>query len=493
MKKSEAKKPLNEEELRDLVANIPGMVYIGKPDWSAEIISHSKGICGYTPKELNTEVRWSEIIHPEDKKRVVEEAAGAEKGPMRLVQTYRIIAKDGKVRWVEDRKRSFFSDGRFGGVRGVAFDITKRKLVEDALRESEERFRLIVENSRDAIMITLPDKTVSYMSPACRKVLGHGPEELVGTVPDIFHPDDRGRVLKRLSEAVKGKSGSDFEYRIITKDGKTKWVSHSWAPAMKGREVRFIVSTVRDITQRKKAEEERLEFYKTKELGEMKDEFFSMTAHELKTPLTPIKLESDMWLRGMYGELSEKQEESVKRMSRNAGRLISLIEDISIINKMDQKRLRYRFRTVDLNQVLRDLGSDMKAQVEEEGLYLKVRPGPEPLKARADRGRISQVLSNLVDNAMRATKEGGITVTASKKGNSALVSVKDTGRGIPKEDREAIFDMFYRVEHPTAERYEGTGLGLTIAKRIIERHGGRIWCECVRGKGSTFYFTLPLK
>ena len=140
------------------------------------------------------------------------------------------------------------------GLVGISRNITEWKKAQQAVVESEEKFRGIVENSNDVVMLTLPDGTVSYMSPACFRVLGYNSEDLVGTRPAMFHPDDIGKVTKTLAKALNGERGSDLEYRIITKTGETRWVSHSWSPILENGQVKFVVSIVGDITERKKME-----------------------------------------------------------------------------------------------------------------------------------------------------------------------------------------------------------------------------------------------
>jgi len=134
-------------------------------------------------------------------------------------------------------------------------EITERRLAENTLRESEETYRSIIENTLDVIMLTQPDGIISYMSPACKEVLGYEPKDLVGKEPWIINPDDLERVKEVHYQALKGESGSNFEYRINTKTGETKWISHSWSPIFTDDKLRFIVSVLRDITQGKRAED----------------------------------------------------------------------------------------------------------------------------------------------------------------------------------------------------------------------------------------------
>ncbi len=199
------------------------------------------------------------ITHPEDVDEVFKKVddrikLGPGFGPFCI--EYRVIRKDGKVIWVSDRKDiEFAPDGNIYRINGIVRDITGRKQTEEALRKSEGRYRSIVENTEDVIMLTQPDGIISYISPACEKVLGYAQDDLAGKQPWIIHPDDIERVRETHAEALKGKGGSDLEYRIKTKEGKTKWISHSWSSIFTGGELEMIVSVVRDITEHKHAEQ----------------------------------------------------------------------------------------------------------------------------------------------------------------------------------------------------------------------------------------------
>ena len=205
---------------------------------------------------------WFDI---QDRNRVVQELS---KNDSIYDHEYRFRKKNGDI--VIARYSAEVID--FSGERcilSVLVDVTEQKKIEESLRENEVKYRSIVENTKDLIMLTLPDGIVSYLSPACSEVLGYAPEELVGTTPEIFYPGDVEKVHRALATALQGKSGTNLEYRILTKQGETKWVSHSWSPII-GRDLttKYIVSVVRDINESKIVQEnlkekiEELERYK---------------------------------------------------------------------------------------------------------------------------------------------------------------------------------------------------------------------------------------
>ncbi len=242
----------SERQYRILVENSFDGVMLTKPDGA--ILAANPQACymlGMTEEEIKNAGREGIIVT--DEKLVAALKERKEKGRARAELTFK--RKDGTT-FAAEVSSSIFVDAEGDQKSSMIIrDITERKKAEEALKESEEKFRGIVENSSDFIMLTLPNGNISYLSPSTGNVLGRKPEELFGKNPNIFHPDDAEKVSKTLAKAVAGEKGSNFEYRIITENGETRWVSHSWTPIIEEDKVKLVVSTVRDITQHKKIEE----------------------------------------------------------------------------------------------------------------------------------------------------------------------------------------------------------------------------------------------
>lgn len=234
---------------------------------------------------------------------------------------------------------------------------------------------------------------------------------------------------------------------------------------------------------------------KLQKANEVKDTFLSTVSHELKTPLTTILGYVSMMQEGSFGKLDSDIGESLDVVLRRALNLRDLITDLLSLSQIDSGRLELQKRYYDISRDIRGVEEVFADRLKEKSLALGIRLKNNIPQAYADTDRINQVLLNLVGNAVKFTPNGGsITVSADyqSESNSILVSVKDTGIGIPQPELGHIFERFYQVDKRDGRRYGGTGLGLAISKELIELHGGGIWVESSEGKGSAFYFTLPV-
>jgi signal transduction histidine kinase len=225
-----------------------------------------------------------------------------------------------------------------------------------------------------------------------------------------------------------------------------------------------------------------------KGLDRMKDEFVAMVSHGLKTPLTPMVSLAELMLKGGLGEITEKQRKALEILTRETKRLRESLESILSVARLESGRFRLRKKAIQVVDVILDAVGLLKYSAKARNITLTSRI-PELPPVEADRERITLVLSHLLDNAIKFTPEGGrVEISAGCEGDNVIVRVRDTGKGIAKEDLPKIFVKFFKGE-PTAP---GTGLGLALCKLVVEAHGGRIWCESELGKGSTFSFTLPV-
>lgn len=222
-------------------------------------------------------------------------------------------------------------------------------------------------------------------------------------------------------------------------------------------------------------------------------DFLNIVSHELKTPLTPMTAYVDLLLKERLGSLTEQQREALEIIEKNAKILKRLIWDVLDLSRLEAGNMKFSMQQIDLTEIVEEVIKNMGTFAKAKGIIIESKIRPLPV-TEGDRERLSQVITNLLDNAIKFTpKKGIITVETRKEGYSLIISVSDTGIGIPEKQVEKIFTKFFQVDNRVARKYSGTGLGLTICKGIINAHGGNITVESTLKKGSTFNIILPYK
>jgi signal transduction histidine kinase len=248
-----------------------------------------------------------------------------------------------------------------------------------------------------------------------------------------------------------------------------------------------LVRIIRYAIERKKVEK------KLKEAIEAKSQFMSMVSHELRVPLASIKESIAIVSDGLAGKIKKEQRNCLDIARRNIDRLNRLIGDLLDFQKLEAGKMIFGVQDNNANEIAKEVYDTMLPSAKEKGINLVLELDSSLPRVSFDKDRITQVLSNLVNNAIKFTKEGRITITTSKRQDSIQVSVSDTGGGIKKEDLPRLFHEFEQLETVGIKKTCGTGLGLAISKEIITRHNGQIWAESELGKGTTFFFTLPIQ
>ncbi len=229
------------------------------------------------------------------------------------------------------------------------------------------------------------------------------------------------------------------------------------------------------------------------ELDTAKTDFLSITSHELRSPMTPMKAQLQMLYQEYFGKLNEKQKESIEIITRNADRLDNIIVDFLEISRIEAARLKFNFKKISITETVKETVEFMKGFAQEKNIELVANLDEIP-EIEADPDRISQVLRNLINNAIKFSEENSkIEITSELKNNYIQFSVKDLGCGLSNENQIRIFEPFYQVEGASRRKHGGTGLGLAICRGIVESQKGKIWVESKEGKGSKFFFTLPLE
>jgi len=382
------------------------------------------------------------------------------------------------------------------------------------LQESEEKFRTVADHTYDWEYWRAPNGEIIYISPSCERISGYSPEAFQQDpelLTRIVHPDDREQFLQHTQNGS-CKQCQAIDFRIITRSGEEIWIAHFCQEVFDpgGNSLGRRASN-RDITERKLTEQKLIDFsalmeQKNVELGnallvaeqatQAKSIFLATMSHEIRTPMNGVI--------GMTGllldtDLNDEQRHFAEIVRKSGENLLGLINDILDFSKIEAGKLDIELLDFDLRTTLEDTADMLAIRAEEAGLELICRIDPDvPSRLNSDPGRLRQIITNLVGNAIKFTPSGEVVISASLEADhedsaDILFRIIDTGIGIPENRLSAIFSPFTQADDSTTRRYGGTGLGLAICKQLTELMGGKIGVESTPGKGSTFWFTAHFK
>ncbi len=388
-------------------------------------------------------------------------------------------------------------------IEGVSYyqsigrDITERKQADEILRESEERFRKIFEESPFSMAMTGKDMGMIKVNSAFCNMIGYSEDELMGlTFRNFTHPDhinhDDVSLLRLVANDI---PVYHTKKRYIRKDGSVIWGSATINLIRNNKgEFQFALAMVEDITARRKAETELIAAKeKAEESDRLKTAFLHNVSHEIRTPMNAILGFSS--LLNETGIAEEERKQFVDVIFQSGNQLLSIINDIVDLASIESGQVKINIREIVLNQELRKLSEQFAYKQKPLNITLSLEtPLPDKaVRVMTDGTKLIQILSNLINNAFKFTKKGRITFGYSQKENCLEFFVRDTGVGIAPEHQKKVFDRFYQVDSAVSRHYSGTGLGLSICKAYVELLGGRIWLTSQPGEGSTFCFTIPGK
>ena len=461
--------------------------------WATETC---RALLGLAPRETVTQQAFINACHPDDRlktKRICDEAIARGQS---YEHEYRFVDRDGRIRWVLDRARTI-CDSRGKSVRmtGVIIDITDRKQAEDALRESEERYRNVVETQSEMICRFRPDTTLTFVNDAYCRHFERSRDELVGTKFIELIPDSaRGAFLRYLELLMSNPRTQTYEHEVLRPDGSIGWQQwYDHAILDSNGQLLEMQGVGRDITNLRRAElearerrEEVTHLTRVAILGELS----GALAHELNQPLTAILSNAQAAQRLLAKnpvDLDEVREilSDIGDDDKRAGDVINRLR--ALMKKGEAKLL-----PLNLNDLANDVLELAHSELIERNVAVATRLTPGLPDIRGDRVQLQQVLLNLVMNACEAMADNngidsGIEVSTARDGNGRLrLTVADRGPGIPPDLIDHIFEPFVTT------KTHGLGLGLSICHSIVAAHDGRLWVANNPDRGASFFVSLPI-
>ena len=376
---------------------------------------------------------------------------------------------------------------------GITNDITERKRAEEALRQSEERFKSLVDNMLEPAIILSMDGSILFANNSAADLVEiHSPVEASGK--DIFeflHPDFNLKLKRSFIKAKKNPDLFSAEFKIVTSKNNEKWIEGL------GKEIIFdgrkaVLITLHDISGRKKAEEQLKEAKEyAEEMNKLKSAFLANMSHELRTPLVGILGYSEMLLEKLE---DPDQVDMVDKILFSGNRLMETLNSVLDLSRIEANRIDIYLEPINVPAVVKRHTDMFKPTAEKRGLYLRKLFSDENITALLDERFLGQIINNLVSNSIKFTKKGGITVRVDtiqdKMEKLVQISVSDTGIGIPQKNLDTIFEEFRQVSEGINRHFEGTGLGLTITKRFVKLMEGEISVNSKVGTGSEFVVTF---
>ncbi|AEF99558.1 PAS domain S-box protein [Methylomonas methanica] len=502
----------SERRLARYIANLPAFFFTFRrtseggycfPYASAGI----RDLYGLDPEDVRDDMtRLHLMAHPDDRARIearIEEAVHA-LAPFQI--EFRISRPDLPERWIECRSVAV-SDGDDSPLwYGIMLDITERKQAE----EQVELLSFALNNVHEAAFLIDENARFHFVNEESCRILGYSHEALLGLGVADVDPDFPVERWPDHWHELKEKQTMLFEGRHRTKDGRIFPVEIN-ANFIEYATQDYNLALVRDITERKQAEEELRRYrgqleetveHRTAELllarnaaeaaNKAKSAFLANMSHELRTPMNAILGFSNLMRRDP--QITENQRVNLAIINRSGEHLLNLINDVLEVAKIEAGRLKLEIGLFDLAAMVRDVNEMMQIRAHEKGLWLLLDQSSEfPRYIKGDEGRIRQIIINLINNALKFTAEGGVTIRLGVKNNARehlLIEVEDTGSGIAPENRQRLFEPFVQLSDDNAR--QGTGLGLAITRQFVQLMGGSIAVESILGKGALFRVDLPL-
>jgi PAS domain S-box-containing protein len=481
-KQAEQRIKASEENLRVLAETVPQLVWTTRPDGRLDYCNQR--YCEYTHAtfEQLQGYGWRQFLHPEDVERslALRHHTLATGEPFECEHRLR-NGQAGEYRWFLARAMPVRDEtGQIVKWFGTCTDIEEQKRTEEALRQSQERIRALIDSNIIGITSNEGEEEVLVdANEAFLHMTGYTREDLNSrtlTRMKITPPEHAPLFQRVLQEVATHGQHTPMETELVCKDG-------SRLPILAGAVTfqdhpRQMIGFMLDNSARK-------------ELEQRKDDFISMASHELRTPLTALKMQTSLLRRQLAKQGLQASAPALSSMETQINKVTRLVEELLDVSKIQAGRLEYRQEAVDLDALLREIVDTMQQTHPSHSILVR---GAVQASLMADRDRLGQVFTNLISNAIKYSP-GAETVEIDLEASPETVTIRvhDHGLGIPREQRDKIFERFYRATGPKQKAIPGLGMGLYIVAEIVKRHGGTITVESAVGKGSIFTVTLPKK
>ncbi|MBD2103041.1 PAS domain S-box protein [Leptolyngbya sp. FACHB-261] len=534
---AEAKLAASQAQLQAMLEHMPGFVALNDLEGQIQLVSPGWRQLFAQGQPEPAGRHLSEFFAPERVARLLAEDQAITQAGKAMTFEEKIVCADGLHTYLKVKFPLQTSAGEIYGVGLIALDITERQQIEAALRESEARFRIMADSAPVMVWMTDPQACCSFVNQPWLDFTGRSLEQELGhNWVEGIHPDDKQFLLSTFLSAFDTRLPFETEYRLRRADGKYCWILERGVPRFTpdGSFAGYIGSCL-DITNRKQ-DEAKLQALtcqlqqqndQLEEASRLKSEFLTNMSHELRTPLTSVLGFSKVLLEQFFGPLTPKQQEYISLIRSSGEHLLSLINDLLDLAKIEAGKLDLNLEAVELAQVCKSAIRmvALRAQAKQQQLVLKL-----PLACEwvvVDPQRVTQMLLNYLSNAVKFTPEGGSITLSTRIATAAeladqnqpaaqsgvqwgggkdssscervltaadylVLSVQDTGIGIPAEKQYLLFESFQQVDGGSNRQHEGTGLGLALTRRLAEMHGGTVSFTSAAGQGSTFSVWLPL-
>jgi PAS domain S-box-containing protein len=471
----------SEERFRTMADNISHLAWVAHAN--GDIFWYNKKWYEYTGTTFE-EMKgwgWKSVHNPDKLPAVLKKWTRAIEEGVPFEMVFPLRGADGTYREFLTRGVPIKNEaGEIFQWFGTNTDITERIRIEQELKESEARFRMFADSMPQIVWAADGSGNLTYINKAFYNYSGlSASDDIEKEWLEIIHPEDREETVKQWDESVK--SGREFamEHRFKNRFGEYRWQLTRAVPIQDTEgHVQTWVATSTDVQE-------------IKELDLQKDQFISIASHELKTPVTSIKGYVQI-LESIYSESEDAfLKKSLAAADKQIIKLTNLISDLLDMSKLKLGNLHLAKESFNMNELIEEVVEEIRLVKQDYKIEVSLGTNANVF---ADRERIAQVLVNFLTNAIKySPKNKLIKVKSSVKGNHLTVVVKDQGIGIKKQNQERIFERFYRVEGTSEKTYPGFGIGLFISSEIIQRHNGKIGVKSVPGKGSEFFFTLPIR